>query len=185
MKNKVLISVTLLLLLLGLSGYIRCYFWMKESLFYFFNYPIEHIALNLTIYLAIYQLIKAGTITKTIYWRLIYLSISITILGALFKIQHWAIANTILVFGLSSIAVIYIFRFLNKRTKSIFDWLKLVSVCSFFILKALIITHTIEEVYGYISAIILIITYLYFIFTKTTNLNSSTKNNTFINNFKN
>ncbi len=170
MKNNVLISVTLLLLLLGLAGYIRCYFWMKESLFYFFNNPIEHIALNLAFYLAIYQLIKAGTITKTIYWRLIYLSISITILGALFKIQHWAIANTLLTFGLSSVAVIYFFRFLNKKTKSIFDWLKLVSVCSFFILKALIITHTIEEVYGFISVIVLFNTYLYFIFTKTTNL---------------
>ena len=104
------------------------------------------------------------------------MSISITILGALFKIQHWAIANTLLTFGLSSVAVIYIFRFLNKKTKSIFDWLKLVSVCSLFILKALIMTHTIEEVYGFINVIIWIITYLYFVFTKTTNIKIINKN---------
>lgn len=185
MKNKALISVTLLLLFFGVVGSIYSYYFEQENQIVLLDNPIVQILLNLGFYLVLYQLIKSGTITQTVYWQLMYLSVSITIMGALFKIQHWAIANTLLTFGLLSFVVIYFFRFTNKKTIGIFDGLKLIWVCSFFIIKLLIITHTIPAACEFISVIILIITYIYFVFSPTPKLKPSKKNITFISKFEN
>ncbi len=165
MKNKALITTTLLLLAIGIAGNIYSYLVGPLVPSEFFNNPLEYFILNVAIYLAIYQLIKAGTITKTKYWRLLNGAFSIIILGVLFKIQHWVVANYILGFGLGAIVLIYALRFKNKTQKRTFDYLKLMWVCSFFITKALVLNKIIGQEYSYFSVFILIITYLYFVFT--------------------
>jgi hypothetical protein len=164
MKNKLLIISTFLLFVIGIAGSIYSYFIGPFMPIGFFESPLEYFILNIAIYLAIYQLIKAGTITRTVYWRFVYSAISVIIIGALFKIQHWVIADYILGVGLGAIILIYIFRFLNKKQKKPFDYLKLLWVCSFFIIKALVFNKIISQEYSYISVLILIITYLYFVF---------------------
>jgi len=56
------------------------------------------------------------------------ISISVLIIGMLFKIQHWPYANVIIVSAFSSIAILYSFRFGAKKEKKLIDYVKLILV---------------------------------------------------------
>ena len=56
------------------------------------------------------------------------LSVGILFIGILFKVHHYPYANLIVVFGFSSIAILYLLRFLYKKPKKLIDFLKLLLV---------------------------------------------------------
>ena len=68
-------------------------------------------------------------------------SISILILGAMFKIMHWPGANLIMVSAFSAIALMYLFRFLKLESKSVLDYVILGLAISFAVRGTLIILH--------------------------------------------
>ena len=60
----------------------------------------------------------------------IRIAIGLLILGILFKILHWTVANLVFTGALVLIAVLYFFRFSNKANKQLTDYLKLIMVWS-------------------------------------------------------
>ncbi|WP_422350077.1 GldL-related protein [Flagellimonas sp.] len=69
------------------------------------------------------------------------LSISIAILGILFKILHWPFAPTILAAGIVGIGVFYAIRFYQKRRKTLMDYSKLALVITFLLHYSFRIFH--------------------------------------------
>lgn len=55
-------------------------------------------------------------------------SIAVLLFGMLAKILEWPFANEIMLFGFSTIAVLYIARFLKKSNKEFIDYTKLVLI---------------------------------------------------------
>lgn len=56
------------------------------------------------------------------------ISIAVLIVGVMFKIMHWPFGAWIIVFGFSLIAVLYPFRFMNKKSKVLLDYARLLFV---------------------------------------------------------
>ncbi|MEM9647155.1 MAG: hypothetical protein AAF969_01655 [Bacteroidota bacterium] len=69
------------------------------------------------------------------------LSISIAILGILFKILHWPFAPSLLAVGIVGIGFFYAIRFYQKRNKELMDYSKLVLVITFLLHYSFRIFH--------------------------------------------
>jgi uncharacterized membrane protein len=75
-------------------------------------------------------------------WRAgLFVLVALFIIGALFKIQHWPIANTLCTISMLGIPVYYAMWYLSKREKGVIDHLKLICVCFQFISTWLIFTR--------------------------------------------
>ena len=59
------------------------------------------------------------------------LSISVAIIGILFKIQHWMYAGPILIIGCLGIGVFYSLRFFQKEEKDLLDYFRLAMIILF------------------------------------------------------
>lgn len=71
------------------------------------------------------MLLINGTFIKTKHFKMLKLSISIIILGALFKLMHWPHHGTLLIIGFVSVIGVYILSFINKPLKKRLDITKL------------------------------------------------------------
>ncbi|MCF8296312.1 MAG: hypothetical protein K9J13_02105 [Saprospiraceae bacterium] len=79
------------------------------------------------------------------------ISIGILLIGILFKIQHYPYADWIVSIAFTSISVLYIFRFVNKKKKTLLNILKLVLVVSWSINGIFTLLHL---PFGYIFGLI-------------------------------
>ncbi len=73
-------------------------------------------------------LLRNGTLITTPYFRLVLLFVSLILVGVLFKIEHWAGADLLLISGLAGEAVAYTSWFYSKKAKKRLDILKLLWV---------------------------------------------------------
>jgi len=79
------------------------------------------------------------------------LSISIAILGILFKLMHWPYGWVLLVAGIVGLAIFYSVHFYTKSPKRLFDYTKLILLISFLIHYAIRVFHL---QYGYIFRLV-------------------------------
>ena len=91
------------------------------------------------------------------------ISIVALIVGAAFKIMHWPYANVISVSSFASIAILYCFRFGNKKVKNFIDYIKLILVTAWSINGIL---STLHLPYKQIFQLITIISFVTWLFTE-------------------
>ena len=58
------------------------------------------------------------------------LAIGVLLMGALFKIQHWPLADALLIIGVTAVVVLYVPRYLAKPERRFMDHVKLLLVLS-------------------------------------------------------
>jgi len=68
-------------------------------------------------------------------------AIALLIIGVMFKIQHWPLANWIIDLGFTSIAILYPIRFWRKPDKKLIDYCKLIFVFSWAVHGVMTIHH--------------------------------------------
>jgi len=68
----------------------------------------------------------AGTLRRSRFNIFVLAGISITIIGAVFKIQHWPMAELIFFSGLGVTAILYFIHFILKPVKQLLDYLKVI-----------------------------------------------------------
>jgi hypothetical protein len=108
----------------------------------------------------------------TIYYRPVYANIlkgliGVTILGALFKIQHWVMADILLSISFLSIPVVYLVHFLTKPRKHLVDFSKLLFVlCQFTGAYLLIFHYPYGDVFSILATSFFIITLLIIVLSK-------------------
>lgn len=95
--------------------------------------------------LGLIMLVHNGTISTTIYWKIIKFCIGVAMIGAMFKIQHWVGANIILTTSFICIAITYSVRFFRKTKKEHLDILKFLWIVTAYICSALILQHLIPS----------------------------------------
>jgi len=71
----------------------------------------------------------------------IRISLAVFILGLLFKIMHWPYSWLIITVSCASVMIFYSLRFLNKNTKEILDYTKLILVFSWGLNAVFAINH--------------------------------------------
>ncbi len=108
--------VRFLLIVIGLSGILLSRFTDTWNVYGIIFFIVELVCLEL--------ILKESTIFLTIYFRLISISISFYLVGALFKILHWEGGDMLLLLSLSGVVVIYCIRTINKRKKILLDFVK-------------------------------------------------------------
>ncbi|HMU68702.1 MAG TPA: hypothetical protein PK511_08170 [Chitinophagales bacterium] len=69
-------------------------------------------------------ILRESTIFNTIYYRLLYICSSVIIIGAMMIILHWPYANYVVIMGMSSVAIVYTLRSINKQHKALLDYAK-------------------------------------------------------------
>ena len=75
-------------------------------------------------------MVKGG---NTVVRNLLNISISLLLIGILFKIQHYAYAGELIFTGYGAIFILYPIRFYHKQPKVLLDYLKVGLVLSFII----------------------------------------------------
>jgi uncharacterized membrane protein len=89
---------------------------------------IADILLNVCFLLSLIYMYSIGTFKNSKLGRLSYITLSIFIIGALFKLMHWPYGGILILFGLTAIMVIYTIYFIMKRQKKLLDWIKVFAV---------------------------------------------------------
>lgn len=105
----------------------------------------------------IFLMSKTSKYWKTIYGRLTLLLIAVTIVGLLFKLQHWPSAALLMFIGLAGIMVVYLFRFLAKSSKNLVDILKMLWLQSAGSISLLLLNRMISREYSIISSFLFVI----------------------------
>ncbi|MFL5729538.1 MAG: GldL-related protein [Cytophagaceae bacterium] len=100
-----------------------------------------NIGMNILIIAGIFFLLKNGTFLHSTYFRWISACFSITILGALFKIMHWPFSGPMLIISMAGIPIIYGLHFYTKPIKETLDYVKLIWVLLFFLLRLAYMMH--------------------------------------------
>ncbi|MBK7856901.1 MAG: hypothetical protein IPJ79_20225 [Bacteroidetes bacterium] len=137
-QNKSTLITICVLLIVGLIGELTNTYYFHNAMFD----TIVGIASSIGQLWGIILLIKDGPLLKTRpYFQLILFFFGITIIGSLFKIQHWPWAGIMLTIGLLGIATIYAIRFLKKQNKKRLDILKFLWVTVIYIGATLRIQH--------------------------------------------
>jgi len=108
------------------------------------------------------MLLRNGSLTKTIYFNIILISLAIIIIGCLFKIMHWPGSLILLPVGLLGVAIVYTFRFFHKKDKNRFDTLKWLWVITTYATSLCIIMRWVPRVLVIFPHSILLLTILYF-----------------------
>jgi hypothetical protein len=75
------------------------------------------------------------------------LSISILIIGMLFKIMHWPYGAEIVACAFGAIIIVYPFRFWNKKPKFVIDYVKLILLISWALNGIFTILHLPYKIY--------------------------------------
>ena len=100
-------------------------------------------------------------VSKRIIKILFRMSISITIIGILFKIMHWSYNEGLLLIGFSSIIFFYSFKFYLQEKKNTLDYIRLPLVISFVTQYAFGIFHW---PYRSLFTVIMILSVIAFLF---------------------
>jgi hypothetical protein len=104
----------------------------------------------------IYFMVRESKFNKTIFGRLTLIFISVIIIGFLFKLQHWANAGTLLIFGYVGIMITYTIRFIAKKQKLLLDIFKLIWVETTALISLLVLMHRIDRDYTIINSLLFI-----------------------------
>jgi hypothetical protein len=65
-------------------------------------------------------------IHRSRYFRFIILGVIILFIGISFRKSHWPFGRTIVLFGLITILITYLLRFINKKRKNFMDFIKVI-----------------------------------------------------------
>ncbi len=158
-SNNTLIVLILLSLVCALIGLCLNFFNGESSL----GYILIERGIGTGQLIGIFMLLSNGTTLKTLYWKLILVFIPIILLGTLFKIMHWHLADPLLLVGLFAIPSIYFIRFITKKERGHLDILKWLWVLTAFVFSALILMHWLSKSYSTIPVIVLWVTICDFI----------------------
>ncbi|MDB5228664.1 MAG: hypothetical protein JWN78_2857 [Bacteroidota bacterium] len=146
MTNKILIRIILILSILTLTALLYDTIKYNETI----NF-ISILSLDILIVIGLYLLFINSTIRKTIYWRIICVCIAMLLIGLWMKILHLSIADTLIIFALSTIGIVYLIRFIKKDKKTHLDYLKIVWILSSCLIADLTLLHILTKEYGIIS----------------------------------
>ena len=102
----------------------------------------------------------------TWYFRLGLLLGSLLLVGALFKLLHWAGADVLLLVSLGGLALTYAMRFARKQAKSQFDVLKLVLVLGSCGSTLLLLLHLAPREVRYLPPCLLALAVLDFLYVE-------------------
>jgi len=91
------------------------------------------------------MLVTNGTFIKTRYFRLLKLGVAILLIGMILKILHWSGKDLIFIIGFTEMIVVYTLSFSKKPIKKRLDYLKLIWVFTFVIIKAMSFLHYIND----------------------------------------
>jgi len=116
--------------------------------------------------LGLWLLVRNGTILGTVYARVMLFLGGLLLLGAAFKILHWAGANPLLVVALAGIALTYSLRFFRKREKGRLDVLKLLFVLAFSSNALLTFLHLAPREAAYVPPMLLWLAVLDFMYVE-------------------
>lgn len=103
----------------------------------------------------LYLLLRNGTLTGTVYFRIMLGLLGLAIIGVLFTILHWAGGRVLLVGPLVGIALTYTVRFAYKPRKSLLDVLKLLWVLVAYVGGALVSQHLVGREVAYLAQVLL------------------------------
>lgn len=105
--------------------------------------------------LGILLLVKTGSTLRTIYFKVIAIFIAVYLIGILFRIRHWPLADEMIVVSLIGIFTTYLLRTLKKKPVSRLDVLKFVWLSSVIAISMLIYFHWIEKYWAILPNLIL------------------------------
>lgn len=159
MKNKIFLLLISIGLLITLSGIFILMLTNFESGTLLFSTGLSIVNL-----LGFILILKNSTLRKTIYFNIISILISITIIGAMFKIMHWPGSSVLLMVALLGIVIVYIVRFINKPKKETLDILKLAWVITTNLSSLSVSLHWLPKETTYIPNLIMLATTIYFAF---------------------
>lgn len=150
MKNKYYIIIISILLFLGLIGK-----------FLIYSIPGD-ILIDIAGTIGTILLIANGNLFRKTHFKIIILLFFIAFVGAIFHLMHWPYSSYLLYIPMGLIPLIYINHFINKKTKEVLDYLKLVWVVFSFVGGILILNHIIPNSFNDVINIMLWITISYF-----------------------
>lgn len=151
-----IISSSLFVILIGII--LNLFYQTKEI-----GYVLLNIGAVVGQLSGIYLLFRNSMLQTTVFWKIIKFFIGLTILGALFKIQHWVGAGILLLISQLGICATYTIRFLLKKYKKRLDILKFLYIFSATTTYILTVQHWIRGEYRLFPLLIFWILLLDFI----------------------
>lgn len=119
--------------------------------------------------LMIIMLLAHGTFYGSRSFQLVFISIGVLILGALFKILHIVGADMMLSLGAFMIPIVYLIYFVRKESRRVIDYFKLMTVAFTFIPMPFLFLHVVEkdvaDYYSIAGDILILIVFLHFVAT--------------------
>lgn len=111
-------------------------------------------------------ILKESTIFHTVYFRLIYVCVSVYLIGATFKIMHWFGGDEILLISISGIALVYLVRTIYKRTHILLDYIKCAWVMCAALSSLIHLFHwPYGEITGYFTLGLFVLMFILFLLT--------------------
>jgi len=165
LKNKTALILIGISVLLIISGLILDYIIPENE----YSDLLIIIGLSSGQLVGLIMMVRNGTLMNTTYWKFINFCIGITIVGALFKIQHWPGSNIILLAASIGITITYAIRFFIKTKKEHLDILKFTWVTTSYSSSVLVILHLISREFMTISYVIFWLTLIDFVVIKYSN----------------
>ncbi len=125
-EQSILFKVTVWVILIVNVFYTVSSFFITSELFdtrsaFSATYFISYLA-------AVVLLVENGTLIRSKLIYLMAISITCVVVGTVFKIQHWELANETLLAGLCLSLCTYLLHFFRKSNRVMLDYLKLVWV---------------------------------------------------------
>lgn len=102
----------------------------------------------------IIAMIRESGFNRTLYFRILLGIIPVLLFGMLAKLQHWPIANPVLLLAYAGVLVVYSIRFFKKKRKEILDMLKWAWVISALAVGILLMSHYVSKDHAMIPAIV-------------------------------
>ncbi|MBK7762838.1 MAG: hypothetical protein IPI46_05620 [Bacteroidetes bacterium] len=85
---------------------------------------------------------RRGTFRKTIWNKVFFMSISLLMIGFIFKLQHWSFAGIFIIISSVVIACAYTLHFIQKRDKTKLDYFKWVLALAYLLKNYAILSHS-------------------------------------------
>lgn len=114
---------------------------IAESTSFIILFQVGDWLLSGSLLMAGYYLFHFGRLRRSRWRPFVFLFIALYPIMALTKIQHWPVANILVLILYGGIALFYIVWFLTKRNKWSNDYLKLLAVVTYAVLSLMRIMH--------------------------------------------
>jgi hypothetical protein len=101
--------------------------------------------------------------------KLLYLAVAglvFGLLGVVFKVMHWPLANQLLIFGFGAVAVTYLVWFIIKPSKGHLDVLKCLWVLSTYFFPIMVVLHRMEPEFVYVPHLLFWVLFVDFVYLK-------------------